>query len=112
MIGESASRRVSTSDPTSDPMVDALKLRRTWGTRHGIKCEGPARTPGLSVFLCSIAYYFKYTGWRITHLPCWRKFDLVWMVDCGRVLHRFGGLTTNQEAAKKQIPSLRYGMTS
>ena len=71
MIGE--------SDPTSDPMVDALKLRRTWGTRHGIKCEGPARTPGLSEFYCllllSIAYYFKYTGWSITHLPCWRKFD-------------------------------------
>src|ERR1017187_3306391 len=77
MIGE--------SDPTSDPMVDALKLRRTWGTRHGIKCEGPARTPGLSVFYCLL---LKYIGWSITHLPCWRKFDLVWMVDCGRLLHR------------------------
>src|ERR1035441_8942491 len=41
-------------------------------------------------------HYVKYTKRRETQLHVWEKFDLVWMVDCGRVLHRFGGLTTNQ----------------
>src|ERR1035437_3379775 len=80
-----------------------------------VKCEDPARTPGLSLcsithFLCSIAYYFKYTGLTITHLPSGRKFDLVWMVDCGRVLHRFGGLTTNrrsQQISKSAVSGQR-----
>src|ERR1035437_6863905 len=55
-----------------------------------VKCEGPARTPDLSVFDCLL---LNCNEWSNTHLYFWEKFDLVWMVDCGRVLHRDRGLT-------------------
>src|ERR1039457_6756937 len=43
----------------------------------------------------SISYLLlKYTESSETHLLCGEKFYLVWMVGCGRVLHRDGGLTT------------------
>jgi hypothetical protein len=56
-----------------------------------VKCKGPARTPDLFPLLTLL---LKYTELSETHLLCGGKFDLLWMVGCGRVLHRFGGLTT------------------
>jgi hypothetical protein len=47
-------------------MVDAMKLRRTWGTRHGIKCERPGAEAGPFCFL--VSYYFQYTKRTVTHL--------------------------------------------
>src|ERR1035437_3144994 len=55
-----------------------------------VKCEGPARTPGLAVFDCLL---LNCNEWSKTQLYFGEKFDLVWIVDCGRVLHRERGLT-------------------
>src|ERR1022692_518869 len=51
--------------------------------------------------LADLIHYVNCSGMSETHLLCGGKFDLLWMVGCGWVLHRLGGLTTNQEAAKK-----------
>src|ERR1035437_3941982 len=67
-----------------------------------VKCEGPARTPGLAVFDCLL---LKYTKWSKTQLYFWEKFDLVWMVDCGPVLHRVRGLTPRRAPAKTAYPA-------
>jgi hypothetical protein len=67
------------------------------------------RRPGGYAGSLSISYLLlKYTGSTITQLPCWRKFDLVWIVDCGRVLHRGGGLTTFIELNLGLRPRLVY----
>src|ERR1035437_2048272 len=55
-----------------------------------VTCEGPARTPGLAGFDCLL---LNCNEWSKTHLYFGEKFDLVWMVDCGPVLHRSRGLT-------------------
>src|ERR1035441_7541887 len=73
-------------------MVDAMKLRRTWGTRHGIKCEGPARTLGLLYFLLTTSSITKRT---LTHLPSISFLEVVWFEGCGLVFHGGGGLTTS-----------------
>src|ERR1035441_2310785 len=36
-------------------------------------------------------HYVNCSKWSVTHLPCWRLFDLVWMVRHGRLLHRMRG---------------------
>src|ERR1035441_6088447 len=38
-------------------------------------------------------HYVNCSKWSVTHLPCWRIFDLVWMVRHGRLLHRLRDLT-------------------
>ena len=55
-----------------------------------VKCKGPARTPDLFPLLTLL---LKYTELSEIHLLCGGKFDLLWMEGCGRLLHRFGGLT-------------------
>src|ERR1035437_4891044 len=76
--------------------------RELSAARLRVKCEGPARTPGLSGFDCLL---LKYTKWSKTQLCSREKFDLVWMVDCGRVLHRTRGLTTFGAAAETAYPA-------
>jgi hypothetical protein len=49
-----------------------------------------ADTPGLSLFL---TYYFQYTKWTITHLHAISFLEVVWFEGCGRVLHKWRGLT-------------------
>src|ERR1035441_224816 len=61
--------------------------------------ERPGGWPGL---LLISAYYLKYTKLSETHLLWRRKFYVVWMVDCGRVLHRGGGLTTFRRQGKSE----------
>ena len=64
--------------------------RELSAARLRVKCEGPARTPGLAVFDCLL---LNCNEWCKTQLYFGEKFDLVWMVDCGPVLHRSRGLT-------------------
>ena len=50
--------------------------------------------PGRLRRVFSISYLLlKYTELSEIHLLCGGKFDLLWMEGCGRLLHRFGGLT-------------------
>ena len=60
--------------------------------------EKPSRE-GLGLSVCYLL--LKYTKLSKTQLHVGEKFDLVWMVDCGRVLHGFGGLTRIQRGARR-----------
>src|ERR1035437_6103402 len=68
--------------------------------RLRVKCEGPARTPGLAGFDCLL---LNCNEWSKTQLYSGQKFDLVWMADCGPVLHRDGGLTRFWSESASQI---------